>query len=1313
MHRIFFIFLCQMLILIPLKFYSQTLTHSTLPVDLKDFLATPENERDGSPPLPFIPDFRNIDKDRKIDFKSTPFPSVYDLRELGLVTSVKDQSSAPGLNTGGNCWAFTTIGAIESQWLTLGYDSFNLSEHSLSSCHGFEWPYGDGGNDWLAMAYLTRLEGPVLESQVPYTPNDQPSHACVEGFTPVAYVPEVRWIPGNNEDALKYTLMNFGAVSVSMRWQTPSYNSQNHTFLYSGNKAVNHAVLLCGWNDTLITDVGKGAWIIKNQWTDEWADSGYFYISYEDSRTNYTASYYPEKVPVNRIDKIYYYDTLSALRSTGYLNSTGYALSRFSTAKEEFIHRIGTFIPVAGTIIDITAYQNFSDDSLSGILFEKKDIYNELPGFYTFPVNFTANGDFYIRIKYETPGSHSPIPIEIPIDDYAQPNLQGAEGKTTPTYQTTLKINYQKPVITHSIPADSTTGIPPDIPFKIYLDNPVDSFSLHDIILQKNDLTTKSPKEFSYDSVNYSLQITFDSLHDYGQEYKLIFPENTFFHADQTGNLADTLTFFLIDSNLFYPLDYANFQEGIQTSDNQLLLCMTDTIDELYDSLISISRTFMVKDNPFDLDYDLDMSVDQDNPCCFAIEMPVSYYGENIHIHFADSAIQSVKQHFNTDFSYTFKPECKRIIINSSLPTEETKFFHPDSAIYVKFAGKFDAINPNQIEIVNTSYDIWRTVNWEYEIDTGNQQLKIVSDSLSGGDDYNIMFKNNSLEYQGENLTGSTSLTFGTSGRYILAPGNLNLYETHILSPQDTSLYLQFMPQLEWASDDTVLIINKLTGDSIWTQASIKGGNTIEIPLANLEEGSLYDVLIPSDALRTKGNTWISPDNKEWIPTGVGNKGHEFHTCIRAYSDTSSASSPYALFDVNSRFLCIGSSVIFSDLSKGDIDSYVWDFGDGATPATANGVGPHEVLYESEGVKTVRLIVSGNEGADTTVAHNLIHVKSGIDIIAESREIEIGTNESLTITLDGADEFEWLPTYWIDTTRGPSVTFESPIEGDYTYYIKGIQGACSTYDSINISVINRPPNDNVCNASEVTLGINGILDEETGKLLPFTNRKATVEEGEPHPPGTDCTTQSTWCFNVPLLAYSVWFTFTAPPSGKISINTTDEYTGQQKHEFDNKIALYEADTCTDILTDNYTLIAANDDYHDATRSYSAKITLRNDLIPGKRYWIQFDGSFGGIEGDFYLTLSDGTVDIKNIKTDAPFSIHPNPFNETLNISSSNNEYIENMSIEIHSIEGKMIYSKYQTGAYISQINTSQWKSGVYVVKIRTKNHTYQQLIVKE
>ncbi len=72
--------------------------------------------------------------------------------------------------------------------------------------------------------------------------------------------------------------------------------------------------------------------------------------------------------------------------------------------------------------------------------------------------------------------------------------------------------------------------------------------------------------------------------------------------------------------------------------------------------------------------------------------------------------------------------------------------------------------------------------------------------------------------------------------------------------------------------------------------------------------------------------------------------------------------APTANYSISDSSGCTTTQFTFSDMSSTNASKFTWDFGNGATPATATGAGPHTVTYSTAGVKLTSLEVSNAGG---------------------------------------------------------------------------------------------------------------------------------------------------------------------------------------------------------------------------------------------------------------------------------------------------------------------------------------------------------------
>ncbi|NLG28350.1 MAG: tandem-95 repeat protein [Chloroflexi bacterium] len=213
-------------------------------------------------------------------------PSAYDWRSLGGCTPVRDQGQC------GSCWAFATVGPIESNILIQDGIARDLSEQYLVSCNIDDWGC-DGGwwaHDYFEWKYPTSETAPgaVYESDFPYTATDAPCNGPYthhERIADWAYVGNSSSVPSTT--AIKQAILDHGPISagVCVNSAFQSYTGGVFNPSFSFCFSINHGITLVGWDDSV------GAWILRNSWGPDWGENGYMRIAYGKSYVGYAAAY--------------------------------------------------------------------------------------------------------------------------------------------------------------------------------------------------------------------------------------------------------------------------------------------------------------------------------------------------------------------------------------------------------------------------------------------------------------------------------------------------------------------------------------------------------------------------------------------------------------------------------------------------------------------------------------------------------------------------------------------------------------------------------------------------------------------------------------------------------------------------------------------------------------------------------------------------------------------------------------------------------------------------------------------------------------
>jgi PKD repeat protein len=419
---------------------------------------------------------------------------------------------------------------------------------------------------------------------------------------------------------------------------------------------------------------------------------------------------------------------------------------------------------------------------------------------------------------------------------------------------------------------------------------------------------------------------------------------------------------------------------------------------------------------------------------------------------------------------------------------------------------------------------------------------------------------------------------------------------------------------------------------------------------------------------------------------------------------------PDAFFSARFTEVCLNSPVTLQDNSAFLPTSRNWTITPGTFTylnGTNNNSPDPQVSFNAAGNYTIKLNVANTNGKDSLVFTNALKAGTGINVSMRSNMSDtLCSNgfDSLMLTGFGAESYAWVldspnpPFYFSRISQDTAILKKNNLQIDSSYSLKiitrGVMGSCSATASKTIRFI-KVFNDNIMNAIEIGLGLS----------KQFSNLCATIEANEPIPLADSCTGVKSWCDEYGdgkrIVENSVWFKFKGPSTGKASLKSSG---------FDNEIAIYDAASYQDILAGRYTLLAANDDQSDTN---SNPFIPAVNVQPGKTYWIQVDGSGGGSEGSFTLTLSDKIITSSEvIIEDTLFNIYPQPASSILNIDGldPDNDIVD---LKIFGLTGKvMIEQRIKNEGDKLSVNIENLSPGIYLLKISQNNQTFVKKFIK-
>lgn len=357
---------------------------------------------------------------RAVNFKCIDdgeyLPDMYDMREAGRVTPVRDQGIY------GTCWAFASLGALETILMPREENIYSVDHMSMNN--SFSLDISEGGEHGMSISYLASWKGPVLDKDDPYGDEKTVSH-----LQAVKHLEEAIIIKERDDEAVKSAIFKYGGVETSLYLEMPYggeysdyYNSETGSYYYNGDMEPNHAVVLIGWDDSYPKELFShkpskdGAFICKNSWGTSFGKEGYFYVSYEDVNICQETVIYSKLADADDFDNIYQSDILGWVGQIGFKQDSAYFANCYTAGHREDLAAVSFYATGPDTTFSIYLVRHFKDKKSLNDRMLVGEGQTRYAGYYTVEfdedIPLDEGEKFAVIVSINTPGSERPIAIE-------------------------------------------------------------------------------------------------------------------------------------------------------------------------------------------------------------------------------------------------------------------------------------------------------------------------------------------------------------------------------------------------------------------------------------------------------------------------------------------------------------------------------------------------------------------------------------------------------------------------------------------------------------------------------------------------------------------------------------------------------------------------------------------------------------------------------------------------------------------------------------------------------------------------------------
>lgn len=479
-------------------------------------------------------------------------------------------------------------------------------------------------------------------------------------------------------------------------------------------------------------------------------------------------------------------------------------------------------------------------------------------------------------------------------------------------------------------------------------------------------------------------------------------------------------------------------------------------------------------------------------------------------------------------------------------------------------------------------------------------------------------------------------------------------------------------------------------------------------PMANFTaEQSGNTVSFSNGSQNATTYLWAFGDGEmstEFSPTHTFDEAGEYTVLLTAFGscDTvqtsmaiSIAGAPTAAFTSNPTEGCAPLDVSFTNTTVGEISSITWLF-PGGNPAFSNESNPN-VSYPDPGTYDVTLIVSNASGVDSLRLAD--HIQVGQAPVADFDFTIDGLVVSLTDASSRADALEWYVAALDSTSMAESWTITFPESGTYDIQLTATN-ACGSVSVVETLTLGQAPNANfsfipsgACEAASVLFS-----DQSSGAIDSYSwefpgGTPATSTEANP----------TIFYENAGL--YTVSLAVDGPlGASQIVREGAIEVLLRPNPNFSftiDGLSVSFQNTSSD--ADRYTWSFG--DGNSSNETHPNHIYAEPGL---------YDVSLNAQNRYCGLAVSQA-VFLKPNATESStfaraFTLYPNPFGETLNISYQSTWGSAKIRYECYDDLGKWL----ERGSFQKNLSLDrpQWPSGTYWIKLEAQGETAWKKVVK-